>query len=124
MASPLARVAVLLDQLADVADEIVCAVDSRVARDEMTALDARADLVVRCEFDPESGPERNLAWLHSLCSGKWVLRIDSDEVVSSALLAALPAMLDADDVAQYLIRRLWSYPDVEHVLSEPPWSDD
>jgi SAM-dependent methyltransferase len=124
VASPLARVAVLLDQLAEVADEIVCAVDSRVTRDETAALDARADLVARCEFDPDSGIERNLAWLHSLCSGKWVLRIDSDEVVSSALLAALPAMLDADDVAQYLIRRLWSYPDVEHVLSEPPWSDD
>jgi len=41
--------------------------------------------------------------------GKWVFRVDSDEVMSAALLAALPAMLRADDVVQYAIRRQWSF---------------
>jgi SAM-dependent methyltransferase len=117
-------VTVLLDQVSAIAEEIVCVVDSRVPLDELRHLDARADLVVRCEFDSHSGIERNLAWLHGLCSGQWILRIDSDEVLSSALLDALPSLLDADDVAQIRLRRLWVYPDVEHVVADAPWSDD
>src|ERR1019366_2237992 len=106
------------------ADEVVCAVDARVPPEELAELDGHADVVVRCEFDPLSPPERHLAWLHELCSGRWVLRLDSDEVVSSALLAALPAMLAANDVMQYVIRRRWLFPDTGHMLDERPWSDD
>ncbi len=115
----------LLDQLGStVGNEVVCAVDVVVSPKELAELDGHADVVVRCGFDPLSPPERHLAWLHELCSGRWVLRLDSDEVVSSALLAALPAMLAANDVMQYVIRRRWLFPDAGHMLDERPWSDD
>ena len=92
--------------------------------EELSALDGHADLVVRCHVDRDIGSERNLAWLHSLCSGRWIFRIDSDEVLSDALMGAIPDLLRADDVMQYMIRRLWLYPDPEHVLDVYPWSDD
>lgn len=121
---PLARVAALHDQLGSIAGEVICAVDARVPTDELRELNSHADVVVRYEFDPLSPPERYLAWLHSLCSGRWVLRLDSDEVVSSALFEVLPTLLSADNVLQYVIRRRWLFPDAEHMLDERPWSDD
>jgi len=124
VSGPLSRVAVLLDQVSAIADEIVCVVDSRVPIEELALLDARADVVVRGDVDPQSGIERNLAWLHSLCSGKWILRLDADELLSSDLINEIPSLLRAEDVAQYQIRRLWSFPDVNQVLAEPPWSND
>jgi hypothetical protein len=123
-ASPLARTAAIFDQLSTVADEIICAVDSRVPPSELSELAGHADVVVRCEFDPSFTQERNLAWLYGLCSGKWLFRTDYDEVISGALLAVLPRLIRADDVVQYSIRRRWLYPDVKHALDERPWSDD
>jgi hypothetical protein len=121
---PLDRTAVLLDQLAEVADEIVCAVDSSVPVEALSVLDGHADVVARCHVDRVIGSERNLAWLHSLCSGRWIFRIDSDEVLSDELLSVIPTLVDSDDVMQYLIRRLWLFPGPEQVLDEYPWSDD
>ena len=121
---PLERTAEVLDQVAPVADEIVCAVDASVPLEALSALDGHADAVVRCPVDRVVGMERNLAWLHGLCTGRWILRIDSDEVLSEALVDLLPELLAADDVLQYLIRRRWLYPDPVHVLDDYPWSDD
>ena len=39
--------------------------------------------------------ETHLAWLHGECAGDWVLRIDGDELVSPALVAALPELIAA-----------------------------
>jgi len=114
----------VLAQYARVADEIVCAVDARVPRDQLALLEGHADVVVRCEVSPDTGMERNLAWLHALCGGTWVLRIDSDEVAGAALLEALPDLIGADDVLQYLLPRRWLFPDPGHWIDEEPWSVD
>ncbi len=106
------------------ADEIVCAIDARVPSQEIQPLEAIADRLVRCELDAVSSSERNLAWLHSQCSGQWLLRVDGDEVPSQALLQRLPELIAADDVLQYLIPRRWLWPDARHYLDEHPWSYD
>jgi len=120
----LARVAAVLSQYDDIADEIVCAVDARVSIDQLDLLRSHADVVVRCDVSPVTGVERNLAWLHGLCHGSWVLRIDSDESASAPLLAALPEMIRADDTLQYVLPRRWLFPDALHWINEEPWSCD
>jgi hypothetical protein len=122
--SPLKRTAAILGQFRGVADEIVCAVDARVPEAELVELDGLVDVLRRCEFDPHTGIERHLAWLHSLCSGHWILRMDSDEAPSSELLEELPRLVQATDVYQYAIPCHWVFPDAEHVLDEYPWSSD
>jgi hypothetical protein len=123
-AAPLERTARILRGFHDVADEIVCAVDSRVPESQLVALDGQVDILERCEFDPSTGIERHLAWLHGLCSGTWILRIDSDEVPSAALISELPRMIEAPDVLQYVIPCRWVFPDRRHFLDERPWSED
>ena len=121
---PLGRTPRILEMFRPYADEIVCAVDATIADDELGELIDLADIVVRSEFDTSSGVERKLAWLHSLCTGKWVFRVDSDEVPSVALLSALPDLVRAHDVEQYLVRRRWLWPDPEHFIDDFPWSRD
>ena len=62
----LERTARILSMFGDVADQIVLAVSSRVPESKLAALDGRVDLLERCEFDPSTGIERHLAWLHGL----------------------------------------------------------
>jgi hypothetical protein len=68
--------------------------------------------------------EDHLPWLHSLCSGRWILRIDNDEVPSQGLLDALPGLVASTDLLQYVLPRRWLFPDVRRFIDEPPWSDD
>jgi hypothetical protein len=119
---PPARVAALLRLVRDVADEIVVAVDSRVAVEEAGAYEGVADRLLRVEFEPPL--ERYLAWLHALCRGDWILRLDGDEVPSPALVEALPELVSATDVVQYCTPRRWLFPDEDRWLGEPPWVPD
>ncbi len=121
---PLARTAEILSLFRGVADEIVCAVDARVPSEEIHPLEAVADRVIRCELDAVSSSERNLAWLHAQCSGRWILRVDGDEVPSRTLLQRIGELVDGEDVLQYLIPRLWLWPDERHYVDEYPWSYD
>ena len=79
-ADPPAQVAVALDALRPVADEIVVAADSRVDVGALRAYDDVADRVVRFEFRPPV--DRPRAWLAAQCTGDWLLSIDGDEVPS------------------------------------------
>jgi hypothetical protein len=74
--------------------------------------------------DPTTGIERCLPWVQSLCTGRWILRIDNDEVPSTGLLHALPSLLDAKDVVQYVLPMRWLFPDVDHFIDERPWAED
>jgi hypothetical protein len=122
--APLAQTAAILDLYRAVAGEIVCAVDGRVPEAELEVLAGRVDVLLRCEVDPTAGIERNLPWLFSQCSERWILRTDSDEVPGSALLDELPRLVRASDVLQYALPRRWLFPDEEHYLDERPWSED
>ena len=116
------RVAAMLAPLRDVADEIVVAVDSTIEVDSIVDLCSVADRLVRFEFPGYL--ERALSWLHGLCSGEWILRLDGDEVASPALVDALPGLIRETRVAQFHLptRRLWPAPD--RWLDEWPWSPD
>jgi len=107
--------------LREVADEIVVAADARVPEETVEEYASVADRVLRCEF---SQLEEHLAWLHGECSGDWVLRIDGDELVSSALVAALPALTAEQDVRQYWLPRRWLDPTARGWYDELPWAPD
>jgi hypothetical protein len=120
----LPRLARVLALFRDVADEIVCAVDVRVPDDELACLDGVVDVIARCGVEPVGGMERNLAWLHGLCGGSWIFRVDSDEVPGAELLRALPRLMADPEILQYVLPRRWLFPDARHWLSDPPWGPD
>ena len=121
-ADPPARVARVLAPVRELADEIVVAYDARVDPDTLGPVAALADRLVRFEF--RDYVEQALGWLHSLCSGDWILRLDGDEVVSRRLLELLSGLKHEHDVAQFWLGYRWLYPDPGHWLAEPPWSFD
>jgi hypothetical protein len=118
---PGARVAAALELLRPVAHEIVVVADSRAGADRLGAYESVADRVLRLEVDYL---ERHLGWLHAQCSGNWILRLDGDEVVSPALVDALPELIADRRVLQYLLPRRWLYPDARSWLAESPWHPD
>jgi hypothetical protein len=119
---PPLRVAELLRLVRNVADEIVVAADARVGASELAAYEGVADRLRRVEFEPPI--ERYLAWLHELCRGDWILRLDADEVPSRSLVDALPDLVSATDVHQYCTPRRWLFPTAATWLDEVPWTPD
>jgi hypothetical protein len=121
-ADPPAQVAVVLDALRPVADEIVVAADSRVDVGALRAYDDLADRLLRFDFRPPV--DRPRGWLVGQCTGDWVLSIDGDEVPSAALITALPGLVAAADVQQCWLPRRWLFPDAASWLAEAPWWPD
>ena len=121
-ADPGPRVAAVLGQLRDVADEIVVAVDSRVEETWLGHHARIADRVIRFEFAPPI--ERARPWLYALCAGNWILEIDDDEVLSSSFLSQVPDLIRDWRYWQYWVPCHWLFPDATHWLDEPPWSFD
>src|SRR6478609_5380381 len=119
---PTALVAASLRHVRSVAHEIVVAVDDRVPVDQLGPLQAVADRVVRAEFAYPL--EANLHWLHQQATGDWVLRLDSDDLVSEALLRRLatPGWDDGITHAYLQYRWLWGGPD--RMLDQGPWWPD
>ena len=118
-ADPGAKVAEALHPLREVADEIVVAVDSKVDPEHLGVYESVADTVVRFEFAPPI--ERAWSWLSAQMSGDWIFRLDGDEVASPALIAALPRLIEADDVLQYWIPRREVHSDGRRWFDEWPW---
>jgi hypothetical protein len=121
-ADPGPRVAAVLGQLRDVADEIVVAVDSRVDETRLGHHARIADRVIRFEFAPPI--ERARPWLYGLCSGSWILELDDDEVLSGEFLGQLPDLIADPRHQQHWLPCHWLFPDARHWLDEPPWSFD
>ncbi|MET0145836.1 MAG: glycosyltransferase [Ilumatobacteraceae bacterium] len=119
---PPSQVAAMLSLLRPVADEILVAVDSRIDPATLHPYRDVADRVVRYEFGFH--PDRPRPWLHAQCRGEWILSIDADEVPSPALVAALPGLVEADDVVQYEFPRRWLSPASGTWLRELPWWPD
>lgn len=115
------RVRALLEQVRDVADEIVVAIDGEAGEDDAGHYAAVADRVVRFERGPRHSA---LAWLHEQCRGDWVLMLAGDEVCSPDLVAALPDLTSSRAVQQYAFSLRWLWPDAEHWLCGAPWHPD
>jgi hypothetical protein len=119
---PAAQVAAILEPLREVADEVVVAVDSRLDPDLLGRYADAADRLFRFEFAVPN--ERIWGWMQAQCSSDWVLRLDGDELVSSAAVARLPELMGARDAFQYWLPCRWLYPDGRHWLDQPPWGYD
>ena len=94
--------AAILALFRPVSNEIVVALDDRRA-EAVTQLAGVADRVVLFPYEPPS--DRPIAWLFGLCSGRWILNVDDDEVPSVRLLATLPELVARDGVTHYWIAR-------------------
>jgi hypothetical protein len=116
---PPGRLTQLLEVLRPVADEIVVAVDDRV---DPESLGRVAELADRLAAFPFAEPvERPFGWLHSLCTGDWIFRIDDDEVPSAALLDLLRA--PDERLSHVWIPRRWLW-GRQGWLTEDPWAPD
>jgi hypothetical protein len=111
----------ILEPLRAVADEIIVAVDARSGEAEIPQYAAVADRVLAFEPGP---PHGTLTWLHSQCRGEWIFSIAGDEVVSPALLEALPELIGRRDALQVAMPLRWVHPDGAHWLAGPPWEPD
>jgi hypothetical protein len=116
---PGARVAALLGQLRQVADEIVVAVDSGLDPQRLGRYDEVADRLLRFEF--VDSVEQSAPWMARQCTGDWILRIDGDELICPGLIERLPELMRSPDVFQYWLSCRWLFPDAEHYLAQPPW---
>jgi glycosyl transferase-like sugar-binding protein len=118
---PPAQVEAVLEPVRMLADETVLAVDSRVDPGILGAYAELVDTVYRIQF---LLVERHLAWVHAQCSGDWILKLDSDEVPSSAFVERLPELIADRLIAQYWVPRAWVYGSSACVLDDLPWATD
>jgi hypothetical protein len=113
------RLAAIVDLLRPVVDEVVIAVEDGAEPGAAASLLELADVV---RLFPHRDPgDSVIPWLHSLCSGEWILNVDDDEIPSTSLIAALPELVSARDVSHYWLARRWLWPDAGHLLADSPW---
>jgi hypothetical protein len=112
------RLAALLRAFRGVADELVVAVDERVDPEALGAVAALADTLVRYPFAPPV--ERPFGFVHGLCRGEWVFRVDDDEAPSRALLELLAG--PPDELTHVFVPRRWLWGD--GYLDDDPWAPD
>ena len=117
------RVRAFLEQWRPLVDEVVVAVDERAhpATTNECARVADSVFVVPAAM---AHMERYLGWLHSSCSGEWILRADDDELPSEALRQVLRPLLDEREPTHYWLPRSWMYPTPETYITEGLWLRD
>jgi SAM-dependent methyltransferase len=118
-----ARVRAFLGHWRPLVDEIVVAVDER-AHPATTNECARFADQVYVVPAANAHMERYLGWLHSCCSGDWILRADDDEVPSEALRQVLRPLLVEREPTHYWVPRLWAYPTPDTYITEGMWLRD
>jgi inositol phosphorylceramide mannosyltransferase catalytic subunit len=118
---PPARLETVLEPLRPYAQEILIAVDAHLDEGALAGHDGLADRIL--EIDVRSH-QQHLDWLQRQCTGDWVLRLDSSELVSRAFLRRLPEMLSSQAVRQFWVLRRWLFGQERNYLDEHPWSVD
>lgn len=114
-------VAAILQPLRGVVDEIIIAADSRASESDLAAYAAAADRLIRFEH---LGFDEQWPWLTEQAGGDWILILDGDELVSDALIAALPALTADRRVAQHSLPIHWPWQSAERRLADDPWATD
>ena len=112
----------VLAPLRELAGEIVVGVESSRAADVHAAVAGVADTVLA--FPATAPADRPIAWLFRACAGRWIFNIDDDEVPSPALVAALPALLEREDITHAWIARRWVYPTRNTFIASAPWGNE
>jgi SAM-dependent methyltransferase len=117
------RVRAFLEAWRPLVDEVVVAVDERA--DPATTNEC-ARLADRVYVVPAAMQhmERYLGWLHSCCSGDWILRADDDEVPSEALRSMLRPLLEEREPTHFWLPRRWAYPTPDTYLAQGLWLRD
>jgi predicted O-methyltransferase YrrM len=111
-------VAETLGALRGAVDEIVIAADARVEATDLAYYADVADTLLRYEH---AGPNRHWPWLAEQASGDWVLILDGDELVGTALIEALPELVVDRRVRQYSLPIHWPWPSAARRVAEEPW---
>jgi len=114
-------VAESIGALREVVDEVVIAADARVRATDLAYYASVADILLRYEH---VGPNRHWPWLSAQATGDWVLLLDGDELVGTALLEALPELVVDRHVRQYSLPIHWPWPMAETRLAAAPWGSD
>ncbi|HEY4278307.1 MAG TPA: hypothetical protein VGM91_08820 [Conexibacter sp.] len=97
------------------------AADARVGEEDLGWYASVADTLLRYEH---IGANRHYGWLAEQASCDWLLLLDGDEIVSDALLQALPELAADRKIEQYSSPIHWPWPTpVERLVSEP-WASD
>lgn len=120
-AHPGPLVATLLGRVREVVDEVIVAADARVGAADLGHYAEVADVLLRYEH---CGANRHWPWLADQAKGDWLLLLDGDELVSAALVAALPALVAERRVQQYSLPIHWLWPDPSARLVGEPWGSD
>jgi hypothetical protein len=119
---PTARVAAQLALLRDVAAEIVVGLDTSVPADLAGPLAKIADVLVHYPYaDPVDRP---VGWIHSLCTGDWILWVDDDEIPSAALVRTAREIPREATVTHCFVPRRTLWRDPGSVLLGAPWVPD
>jgi len=113
--------AAVVEELRDLADEVVVACDVRMRDGDLGRLDAVADRLLTYEY---TEPNRFRPWLREQASGEWLLLLDGDEMPSADLVAQLPTLIADRDCAGFRFPCHWIHPDGRTRLAGPPWEDD
>jgi hypothetical protein len=113
----------LLDEIDDVADEIVIGVDAASTDDALALATRRADVVFR--FEHTGPPVRARLLILEHARGDWILSLDEDEGLDAAFAPLLPELIDQSRYTHYWLSRKWI------VVREPlthvhaaPWFPD
>ncbi len=119
---PPERVAATLAPLRSLEPEIVLVADDRVDEARIDGYRQLADRVIRVPFPGTI--ERMAAWLLAQCGGRWILRLDGDEVPAPGVAGEVAATIAAADVTHCWLPRRWLYPDATRWLAQWPWRPD
>lgn len=120
--SPAAQVRAALEAWRPHVDEVVLAVDERGDGRTLEACAHVADQLVIAPTAPYM--ERYLGWLHALCSGDWILRVDDDELPGAALAATLPRLTSEREPTHFWVPRLWAHPAAATYIAGGSWARD
>jgi hypothetical protein len=104
-------------------DEVVVGADGRMSDGDLRQLaGAEPDVLERLEYRPPG--ERSMPYMRSRARGRWHLVVDADEVPSSDLLEALPALTADSRFTHYRIASRWLWPDWRRVIDSWPLTAD
>lgn len=121
--SPPTQIRAVLAPLAALKPEVIVAVDGRMPAPEIEVFTGFVDRLFVAPY--AAPPERGFPWLHTRCSGNWILRLDGDEVPSAGMAAELsPIVTGQEPLTHAIFRRRWLYPDGKSYLVDWPWTPD